>query len=746
MGYRSLQSWKMPADPEPWRDDASFRTVAMYLGVFLVVLAAVFSNNAACLLCGLDGTAWSIALDAQAMARLPYSQLGVDPYQGLFDAYYPAYRELLLPSALAMLVGVASVSKAVTYFTYAALLLVSTYILARVIGFPRVAAFLGGALLVALGLPTLLDHGSLLYSIYSLLPHLAQEVSLTLLIIACLWALRDRPAALTIAIGAAAVACVLFAVASFVTLTVLMAPAIMIYGTASLLDFQRWRQNLPRCLAGGAMVAAPAACGMFGYVYSIATYTAYNYFSHELMQSRPSLDYASIIYLPDRIGLALVLVGLAGALYAGFGGQGRVRIFAWTHIVATGVFQLCAFLVVRFAQDYHGPSPIYFEFMFWPMHSLFAALILVVGLRAIARIIVGALPWPNAAHWFNPRHVALGAVPLMLAGSDAAISIKHPTTSCPGANFSPIRPTAISEVLGREIAIRPGVPFRGLVATFDGARGKPSVTWFDLVANDFLIWQRVGNDLRSDGLWWYRIPTLFQYSPLITPPFYLMTTEFLSRPSDKQVRNIVALTQPNQRMLRLWGVRYLITDSELGFGRPVLEMPGPEGVTLSLIAVDEANLGDYSPTRVRPVTDFEDGLQVMHNRDFDGRRDVVTEAALTGPLVPARDAKLIYEKTGFTVAATSEGRSTLVLPIQFSRCWTVSGAGDPVLFRADLMQLGIAFSGRLDATLVFRFGPFWSSGCRIDDIRDMERLRVRDARIASVENNRRFGEASAGQQ
>jgi hypothetical protein len=44
------------------------------------------------------------------------------------------------------------------------------------------------------------------------------------------------------------------------------------------------------------------------------------------------------------------------------------------------------------------------------------------------------------------------------------------------------------------------------------------------------------------------------------------------------------------------------------------------------------------------------------------------------------------------------------------------------------MQLGISFIGRLDADLVFRFGPFLASECRIQDIKDMERLGIREAR------------------
>jgi hypothetical protein len=89
----------------------------------------------------------------------------------------------------------------------------------------------------------------------------------------------------------------------------------------------------------------------------------------------------------------------------------------------------------------------------------------------------------------------------------------------------------------------------------------------------------------------------------------------------------------------------------------------------------------------------------MCEPNFDGRRAVVTESEVTGPLVPATGARLVFQKSGFSVLACSPRRSVLVLPVQYSRCWTVSGTGDRVLFRATLMQLGVSFTDELDANL-----------------------------------------------
>jgi hypothetical protein len=99
----------------------------------------------------------------------------------------------------------------------------------------------------------------------------------------------------------------------------------------------------------------------------------------------------------------------------------------------------------------------------------------------------------------------------------------------------------------------------GIAATFDGVEGKPSVGWLDLHFRDYQIWQRTGNDHRLVGLWHFGFPPCFSISPLRRRPYYLLLTEFLSRPEDKQFRSGLVLTRTDEKMLRLWGVRYVIT-------------------------------------------------------------------------------------------------------------------------------------------------------------------------------------------
>jgi hypothetical protein len=79
--------------------------VALYFFVFVGLAFLIFSNNSPCLFFTLDGAYATITHDLQPIARTPFTQLGADPLQGNFDAYFPPFQEYLLPNLLAMLFG-----------------------------------------------------------------------------------------------------------------------------------------------------------------------------------------------------------------------------------------------------------------------------------------------------------------------------------------------------------------------------------------------------------------------------------------------------------------------------------------------------------------------------------------------------------------------------------------------------------------------------------------------------------------
>jgi hypothetical protein len=693
---------------------------------FIAVLALGLARNNACLFMSLDGTAWRITLDAQAADRTAFSQSGVDPYQGSFDAYYPAYREYLVPSALSMLVGSSIPGKTATYTIYAAFLLIASYLMARSIGFDAPTSLIGGFLLPCMALPFFLDNPGVFYPLFSLNPHITQIVGLSLLIVASFWALDASAGRANLLLIAVPCLCLMLAILSLVPYVALMVPATALYGGASFFSARRWYDNWPRLVAGLLMIAVPIALGALTYIHGLVGYTAYQFFSGEFEQTRANLIYASTIFWPGPFDKILIALGFVSALWLAVCRGGRIRLFAIAHLLITATYLVGAFVIVWYVPTYQGPSPVYFETCFWAYSLLFCAGALVQLVQSVVRLAL----WRRRPYRRLVRYGTYLPVALVIAAGLAfdVVGNSHKPNPCAQSGFTPVADTPITEVLKRSVALSAGMPFRGSVATIDSTGEKPPVNWNQLHSIDLSLWRATGNDHRIVGLWHFGIPTLFQYFTFITPPYYLLLTDFLARPADQQTRSVLVFTQIEARMLQLWGVRYLLTDSDSAAGTEVTSVRGGDLPRLRLLELPQPNLGNYSPTRVQQAPDFRTGLADLHAAGFDGSKTIITDASLAEPLVEAGRVSLIYEKDGFHISAESTGRSVLVLPAQYSHCWSASGQGDPRLFRADLMQLGVAFQDHLDAHLVFRFGPIYAGECRGADIADMNRLKIGAAR------------------
>lgn len=706
------------------RQHAGDLAIALHFLVFMSLAFLVFSRNPSCLSFNFDGLYWTITHDLQAISRTPFSQLGADPVQGSFDAYVPAFREYLLPNLLAMPFSNGNPNAATAYTIYAGLMILSVYLLARALRVDRAPALFAGLLYPLATLPMFIGSLPAVYVIYALVPHATEVTSLTLLTLACFWALEEESFWRSALLALGALFCVVWIVLSSSPAIVLTIPLLAFFAAASVLPARRWQHNVPRVLVGILILVVLASLGMFGYIYSLYKYTATSFFADEFLNTRSTLAFASAIYQEGSVGRILAVGGFVGAAYSAFIGKRRLQLFAISYLAYTIFFHVLAFAVTVWVDGYAGPSPLYFEFMLWPLNILFTAIAIFAAIDLLSTRIIPRL---NARHRSLFRYSLLGMISLALLLGNALAAFNERAAGCP-KNFSPILSTQITERLRQAIEFHSDTPFRGLVATFTGYQQKSSVNWFDLYNHDHQLWKKTGNDHRAVGLWRYNIPTLFQYGSLTTPPYYLMLSRFLSRPEDQQMRAVIVLTKPNEQMLKLWGVRFVIADFDVSFGTTRMTLPVSGQEPLRLVELEDFNRGNYSPTKVLNASDFRSALNFMRAPSFDGSREVVTDANLAGGLQPADGVELKVEKDGFSLRASSPGQSVLVLPAQFSHCWSVQGNEDAVLFRANIMQLGISFKGRLDASLQFRYGPILAGGCRLEDVRDMERFDLRGAR------------------
>ncbi len=722
---------KFPAE----RISANYALAILALVVaVLAVLYFSFASNEDCLEIGIDGALFAQYIDQQSIDRTSFTQTGVDALRGGFDAYYPLMREYLLPDALTQLFTGRVPGKTLTYFLYTPLIIFAVFVLARVLAVSWAVGLLAGFLFSILGLPGVVHHFGQLQGNLHLNPHWSEDISLSLLVVASFWALDGRRRAANILLLFAPLLCVIIAVVSTGPQLFFMVPAMGAYGAASLFDASRLRDNWQRILAAVLVFAGMAALGFITYYYGLILNSPFYFFPSELKQHPVAWHLVSAFFWIAPFGRWVILLGLAGATWLLMMGTRRQRIFAVTHLLVSLIYFPVAYWIVFRSPNYHGSMPSYFELFMLPYAVLFASVIIKDAVRLVLYGLDRLMPARFGCSSQFAGLVTLAAIVAAFAIYNVDQAVGYPKWECPARSFNPLRTTPLVDVLRREIALMPGKPFRGVAATITGVDGRASVSWEDLHAHDYWLWRAVGNDHRSVGLWQFQIPTLFQLFTFTGPPYYLLLTDFLARPSDVQTRSELALTQINEKMMALWGVRYLISNDAKAPGKSIVSLqvdytqPTVKRETLYLTEFPEVNTGNYSPTEVRRLPDFRSGLAALHEPQFDGRRTVVTDTALEGTYLPADDIELTYEKYGFNLRAHSASRSLLVLPVLYSHCWSVQG-GSATLFRANLMQIGVKFSGSLNTQLVFRYGPIWAGGCRLDDISDLRRLNIKDARM-----------------
>ena len=745
---------------EPLSGRTTLALALVTLGVFWFS----FSGNQDCLMFGLDGTWYRTMFANEAVDRVTYGQTGVDALSGNFDAWYPLNPGFLLPHALAMLFGISAPGKTFIYVVFSVFLGSAIYLLARAVRVGPVVALTAGLLMPILAAPGFINRLAQLYPLFQLNPYWFESTGLGCLAVAAFWAIDGNDSRWrTALLVAMPTLCVVLATMALAPHVLFIVPMVGAYSAGSFLAVRRLSDLLPRVAAGLLIIIVAAALGILTYYYGIIGYTAFRFFPdeiHHVMMTDKILTLSATFWAPNgiHIGAWVILLGLAGALWSAIAGTGRIRAFGITHLIATAFYAVVAYWLVYVTTTYRGSYPVYFETAIWPFSLIFSTIALAAALRLVLiaiRAMLMALPRllqrsrgevrpdigtatsslgaiGRATDWLSERSAVLVLLSAVAAIAFQNLAAVPPLNQC--GSFWPVGPTVITEKLQQEIALRPGAPFRGIVATIDAvAPGKPG-DWLEFHGHDYNLAHENGNDHRTVGLWYFDIPTLFQYHTFTSPPYYLLLTDFLSDRADGQLRSVIVMTHIDPAFMALWGVRYVITDQDTKSGHEVVRLPTEHFGTLRLIELPHPNLGDYSPVETAHADDFRGALRLMHQADFDGRRIVVAEERFEQPLVPAHDVELVYTKTGLHLKAESAGHSLLVLPAQYSHCWSVEGAGQPGLFRANAAQLGVSFTGKLDVNLDFRLGPILAGACRVEDIRDMERLKISQARATSAQN------------
>jgi len=709
--------------------------ISFHLLLLLVTCLLVFKSNRQLLLLGYDGAFYRTTIKLQHDWMSPAPHFGMNPLQGLgnisfgVNTYYsPGY---VVSATLSH--GVAHGAVIYTVVAFEAFL--SLLILGWCLRMPLSIGLLSAWVFTLLSLPFLFPPW--LYPISGLCPHFI-EYSAAAAVAIGLFHRVGRHARRTSLMLALLTGLVLtwMVICSPINL-LLCIPALGIYFGASILGSESGGERQAKLLTMAILlgVSLPTAIPYFlgNYLYSVPTF-----FSHELQNDRLQMIWTSVLFHGRQdgwFGPVLVMSGLLGAALTCFTARGSLRTVAVASLVFAALIFAVGLAVTCLAADYRGPSLLYVEFGLWPFYCLFFSVFILTPFAWVTDrllpLLLVRLPFRTTLRLCFAACLpfsALGGVWLVNSLHSTEKSSYHPYP------FPPSR-SPVVRVLEKAIALHSGSDFRGIAATFTGFQGYASgASWSQLQSQDGSFNVLTGNDYRAMGLWYYDIPTLHEYSQLMSPAYYLMMSRLLARPQDSQLRTIMVLTHMNIDYLRSLGVRFVLTDfsvpnPHLRFAT-TLAVPQAKQ-TIYLYELSEPNLGSYSPTEIAVSSSARDTVELLQEASFDFRRQAIAARSLPANLVKASFARLTVEKDRWVMTASSTGTSVLLLPLQYSHCLGLrvcssSSETPPTLERLNLMQAGLLFSGSIQVEISFGYGPLCHPYGRIQDYLDMRQMHLTD--------------------
>jgi hypothetical protein len=419
--------------------------------------------------------------------------------------------------------------------------------------------------------------------------------------------------------------------------------------------------------------------------------------------------------------------GLLGGLHASWRGGPEMRPLARGFIAFIAANLALASLM---KDGWRGPRTAYIDVFIFPFYCTFAIYATTL-----------AFDWLRSRLPAMRLHPRAGLVAACVLPWLVLIDYRPPPLERPLArNLNPFiwppAETPITKFLADELSLHPGAAFRGRVASIAGSDFEPQwehapfITQHNYDAMNLVF---SGNDHRMYGLWYYNIPTLFESNQFSSPFFHLVNARLLNAPGALDLRSYETQSIVNDRIMELLGVRYLISDKLLPERAPAVKHRFVEGRDLFVYSVPDTNLAGYSVTQTRRATNAQEVVSLLADPSLDLRDvAVLTTADDLPPLVRVSDSRLLVERGGYRIEAASTGASLLVLPIEYSHClqpqWSsTAGAPSPRLLRVNLAMAAVLFTGEVKGRLTLRYGPL-SSGCRIEDWREAEALRLDEAR------------------
>ena len=612
------------------------------------------------------------------------------------------------------------VAKIASYLILAAIVFLTAYGLARLLSQSRTVALTAGWILGFATTPFV--PRPFFYEILSVAPFFV-VIAVTPVVAFCLIRQAGRSSSLladaAIVIGLVALA--FYALAAVPLLLPIVALGTAIYVVLALFLARRRSELLRKLAVLAAVLVVATLLRWPWYALGLFLDTAPNFFPNDYTAVYHDAIYASILFHGKQIGWAgplLVASSAIGAILSLRSVDLELRASAWMLLALIATF-FGAGIALALMPHWILPPPIYLEIAVWPLYGVFAA----IALHRIAGFIVERFARLKLAMNYRVRaEFIIPAAVLVLA----AVVVMRKSPAAAGFAFPP-RISPVVAILRDNIALDSFSKFNGRILTVMPVKADGMDAWSQQfsAASEWAL--TAGNDEMSVGLWYFRVPTLFEYNQFLSPVFHALIKRALQRPPIAHQRNVTILTYPNARILKLLGVRYVLMpqpDASLGELRATEDRAG---VQWGLIELPEPNLATYSPTLIETRRELTSALDFVVDDSVDLTKRAVTPSPVVGELVPVQSSASTMANEDLHIVAKSAGRSLVIVPVEFSHCMELHEMrlGSPTggaLLRVDGVLTGIVFEHELDAVLSFRIGPLQNPLCRWQDYEDLRAM------------------------
>jgi hypothetical protein len=607
------------------------------------------------------------------------------------------------------------------------LLFLVGYAFSRQFGVTRSVALLSAWWLVVLVTP-FVPH-PFFYNILSVAPHTALIVLYPAVILILLVGVGRSGANIDIARGMVLMGLLWYILCAAPTVIAIAAPGFLAYAVTACF-LARTKEELRRKLLVIVAVAVSAVILFWPlYLWSLFSYTAPYFFPQEfVIDFRHQVSDISILFDRGSFGWggpAAVILAIAGALLSLRRCEMERRAAAWLLLLIVGGVLGIALIVPGLPPQTILPTIKYFEMAAWPLYAMFGATLASMIAAQIARL--------------GPRVLHKLASDWLVIVPSITMALALPLINLPQPDYLSLPPgtTNVVDRLRREIGFESNAEFRGRVATIvptaipaDSSRPEQDPVMQQIFAA-LALSKSTGNDHMAPGLWFFQIPTLFEYNLLISPAFHLLAKRALYTPAIPHLRNNLLVNVTNEPILKLLGVRFVLLADPTPPAQALPEIGQlRETITVGkqrwrLFELDRPNLASYSPTMLEVRQTMDAMLHVVASPDTDLTRQGVLQSEIADPLVAADETGLSLSGGDLRLIAHSRGRSLVVVPLEYSHCIEmqyVNSTGPATLLRVDGLLTGVLFDREIDALLRFRIGPLSNPLCRYRDRSDLRSL------------------------